>query len=119
MHSGVAGHVGRLRMYTVSKTQGTCRAGTPGDEDAVRKTRAKTIDVAAYLLDRADRYETESPCWVALADAAENILVGEVARAVECGELDGSLYDRLRTMQRCARAVDPSLGVADHERGAK
>ncbi len=71
----------------------------------------KREDVAAYLLDRADQYDTSSPCWSALADAAENILVGEVERAKSSGELDSGLYERLKTMGRAARAVDPSLEV--------
>lgn len=51
-------------------------------------------DVAAYLLDCADQYDTESPCR-ALSDAAENVLAGEVQRALGAGELDQDLYARL------------------------
>lgn len=72
-------------------------------------------DVAAYLLDRADQYETESPCWVALADAARNVMLGEVEAAKDHGELDASLYERLARMKGVARAVDPRAGIDDDE----
>lgn len=52
-------------------------------------------DVAAYLLDRADQYDTESPCWIALAAAAENIMRGEVGNAERNGDFDAALYARV------------------------
>lgn len=55
-------------------------------------------DVAAYLLDRADQYQDHDPCWIALADAAKNILQGAVSEALQHGELDLSLYERLNQM---------------------
>lgn len=70
-----------------------------------------SLDVAAYLLDRADQYVTDSPCWIALADAAFNIVVGEVEAAKDNGDLDDSLYKRLRNARGKARPVDPQLGV--------
>lgn len=45
-------------------------------------------NVAAYLLDRADQYVTESGSWVPLVDAAKAIMNGEVETAVAHGELD-------------------------------
>lgn len=67
--------------------------------------------VAAYLLDRADQYETESPCWIALTDAAHNVTAGEADAACDSGELDASLYERLDRMTGGSRRVDPKLGV--------
>lgn len=72
-------------------------------------------DYAAYLLDRADQYVTDSPCHIALADAARNIMLGEVETAKRVGELDASLYKRLATMSGPARAVEPTAGVGDWE----
>ena len=73
--------------------------------------KLKPADYAAYLLDRADQYETDSACWVALADAAHNIMLGEVEAAKRSGELDVSLYERLSRMVGGASPVDPSSGV--------
>jgi hypothetical protein len=72
-------------------------------------------DVAAYLLDRADQYETESPCWVALSEVAFEVAAGEVEAAKRNGDLDASLYKRLARMTGVARPVDPSAGVEDDE----
>ncbi len=70
------------------------------------------IHTAAYLLDRADQYETDSPCWVALADAAENVMLGEVETAADNGDFDEDLLARVRSMRsRTPRPVDPKLGV--------
>lgn len=55
-------------------------------------------DVAAYLLDRADQYETDSPCWIALADVAQNIMRGEVIAAERNGDFDAALYARVDSM---------------------
>jgi len=68
-------------------------------------------DVAAYLLDRADQYDTDSPCWVALSDAAENVMACEVERAKQSGELDQKLRQRVRRFGGNIHAVEPSLGV--------
>lgn len=76
-----------------------------------RAHKLNAADVAAYLLDRADQYDTDSGCWVALSDAAHNIMLGEVEAAKNNGDLDASLYERLKTMTGLARPVDPRLGV--------
>lgn len=68
-------------------------------------------DVAAYLLDRADQYDTESGCWAALADAAHNVWIGEVEAAKANGDLDAALHKRLRRMTGDAKPVDPQMGV--------
>jgi hypothetical protein len=52
--------------------------------------------VAAYLTDRADQYTTESPCWIALTDAATEVINGEVEEAAHSGELDDDLRARVR-----------------------
>lgn len=60
-------------------------------------TKRQREDVAAYLIDRADQYAAESPCWVALADAAKAVMRGEVEEAVKHGELDDrELRERVR-----------------------
>jgi hypothetical protein len=74
-------------------------------------TKGQREHVAAYLLDRADQYETDSPCWIGLVDAARNIASGEVERAAQCGEIDDDVLSRVRKMRKTAVAVDPSLGV--------
>lgn len=71
----------------------------------------KIKDVAAYLLDRADQYVTDSACWIALSDAAHNIMLGEVEIARRNGDLDRSLYDRLAKIAGRSRPVDPTSGV--------
>lgn len=73
----------------------------------------KTFDVAAYLLDRADQYETESPCWIALADAAANIANGDALASLRAGELDDApLRRRVASMAtRGIKPVIPSAGV--------
>jgi hypothetical protein len=58
--------------------------------------------VAAYLLDRADQYDTSSPCWIALADAAKDILMGDHKQANLEGNLD-DLTDRVRRIARVER----------------
>lgn len=65
-------------------------------------TRRQREDVACYLIDRADQYDTESPCWVALADAAKAVMRGEVEEAVSHGELDDD--DIRRRVRRWAPA---------------
>lgn len=57
------------------------------------------VEVAAYLLDRADQYATESPCWIALADAAEAVVRGEAQVAAEHGEFDEDLLRRVEAMR--------------------
>ena len=59
-------------------------------------------NVAAYLLDRADQYDTESPSWVGLADAAEAVANGEVEAAVANGEFarDDDIKRRVRLMTK-------------------
>lgn len=68
--------------------------------------------VACYLLDRADQYQVDSGCWVALADAAKNIMLGEHRKSFAEGEFDdGDLQRRLRRMAGVVRPVDPKMGV--------
>jgi hypothetical protein len=72
--------------------------------------------VAAYLLDRADQYEADSPCWIALADAAANVINGEHKQAHVENEFDAGLVKRVRSMRgRPPRSVDPWLGVDGEE----
>lgn len=72
-------------------------------------------DVAAYLLDRADQYVTESPCHIALSDAAHNIMLGEVEAAKRNGDLDAELYRRLAGMVGGVKPVEPTAGVDDED----
>jgi hypothetical protein len=70
--------------------------------------------VAAYLLDRADQYDTDSGCWVCLADAAHEIMNGEAEARVKHGELDDpDLLKRVDGFKERPgrRPVDPRLGV--------
>ena len=55
---------------------------------------------AAYLTDRADQYDTKSPCWVALTDEAANVINGEVAAADQNGDLDAELVARVTKWRR-------------------
>ncbi len=55
---------------------------------------------AAYLTDRADQYDTKSPCWVALTDEAEAVINGEVEAADANGDLDDELLARVRKWRR-------------------
>lgn len=66
--------------------------------DLLLTTALKPRDVAAFLLDRADQYDTSSPCWVSLADAAEDVVHGEVAARESRGEFDDDLYARVDTL---------------------
>ena len=68
-------------------------------------------DVAAYLLDRADQHVTDSPCHIALSDAARNIMLGEIEAAKDNGDLDESLYKRLKRMRGPVKSVNPTAGV--------
>ncbi len=78
--------------------------------------RHTTRDIAAYLLDRADQYDTDSPCWIALCDAARNVMQGEIGRAKRENEFDAKLYKRVDSFgPGAARPVDPRLGVDDCE----
>ncbi len=72
--------------------------------------------IAAYLIDRADQYETESPCWVALADTAENVMNGTFADVLGAGELDDLRARVERWKSSAAKTVDPSLGVECREK---
>lgn len=71
--------------------------------------------LAAYLLDRADQYDTDSPCWIALSDAAANVANGEVDLAISHGELeDSALLARVDSMRgKTKRLVDKRLGADD------
>ena len=68
-------------------------------------------DVAAYVLDRADQYHTESGCWVALTDVAHNIMRGEVETAKREGTLDADVYKRVDGFRGDPKPVDPNLGM--------
>jgi hypothetical protein len=75
-------------------------------------TRNERILVAAYLTDRADQYETDSPCWVALTDAASNVVNGEVEASDANGDLDPDLRARVALwIGRPPFDVTPKLGV--------
>lgn len=79
------------------------RALTPesvGEEPGVSLTPVQRELVAAYLTDRADQYDTESPCWIALTDAAEDVINGEVEAAARNGDLDEDLRRRVRKWKR-------------------
>lgn len=59
------------------------------------------LEMAAYLLDRADQYETKSASWIGLVDAATALANGEVHAAIAHGELDDEeLVRRVRAMVR-------------------
>lgn len=60
------------------------------------KYKVNLRTVAAYPLDRADQYETSSPSWIGLADAAKALVNGEFEEAVAHGELeDADLLKRI------------------------
>lgn len=67
--------------------------------------------IAAYLLDRADQYDTESPCWIALAHAAKGVMKGEPLEAERHGEYDADLYRRVDGMRGKAPPVNSRAGV--------
>jgi hypothetical protein len=65
--------------------------------------------LAAYLLDRADQYKTDSPSWIPLAKAAEAVVNGDVESAVNHGELDDdTLLARVDRMLLRAEASTPA-----------
>jgi len=71
----------------------------------------KPWQIAAYLTDRADQYETRSPCWVALTDAVHDIMNGTAADRIGAGEVD-DLRKRVEKWRNSERThIDPSLGV--------
>jgi hypothetical protein len=70
-------------------------AGTSG-KDSVAVTRKQQEDVAMYLMSRADSYETDSPCWVALSDAAHNIVNGAVEKDLDYNGNEPRERDRVR-----------------------
>ena len=59
---------------------------------------------AAYCLDRADQYDTNSGTWPALADAAEGIAKGEASAMLERGETE-DLLARVRKMAGFTRTT--------------
>jgi regulator of protease activity HflC (stomatin/prohibitin superfamily) len=66
--------------------------------------------VAAYLLDRGDQYDTKSPCWIALADAAHAIAEGEFDAARAHGEIDeGDVLARVDKWIQRAKARAAAL----------
>lgn len=88
-----------------------------GPTNALRnRLAAKRRDYAAYLLDRADQYATASPCWIALSDAAHNVMLGEVEAAKASGDLDAGVYKRVDSWRdKKLRKVVPALGAIDGE----
>lgn len=66
---------------------------------AVREERR---NICAFMLDRADQYETRSPGWVVLADVCEAVAEGEAAQAAKHGELD-DVYCRVDSRATRAR----------------
>lgn len=76
-----------------------------------RQVKLAARDVAVYLLDRADQYVTASPCWVALSDAARNIMLGEVEAAKRNGDLTADLYGRVDGFTGVPRPVVPTAGT--------
>lgn len=56
--------------------------------------------VAAYLLDRGDQYDTSNGRWVPLHDAATALMNGEFDEAVAHGELEGA--ELLTRVDACA-----------------
>lgn len=73
------------------------------------------LDVAAYLLDRADQYDDDSGCHIAVSDCAHNVAIGEVTTAKNEGELDERLYGRVARMSGVAKAVVPDSGKLEDD----
>jgi len=100
-----------------------CQAGLKKVPDHIRKhfdnwaREAAIRDCAAYVLDRADQYADGSGCWVALADASHNMMLGEVDAAKKNGDLGDDLMKRVDGFRqrgsRKPKPVDPMLGVDD------
>ena len=75
-------------------------------------TRKQQEDVAIYLMSRADQYENESPCWVALSDAAHNVVNGAVEGDLAYQGDDPEMRKRVRKWrEKPLRKVDPKLGI--------
>ena len=74
-------------------------------------------DVAAFLLDRADQYDTASPSWVGLADAAARVAAGDVEQLVSEGELqEEDLRRRVRSMAKTGAPGAGDLCLCGHAR---
>lgn len=87
------------------------RTDAPLDQRTIRA-------VAAYLLDRADRYDTDSGCWVALSDAAENLMLGEAQVSLIDGHLDADVFSRVDGFARRGakpKPVDPRMGTEEDD----
>lgn len=70
--------------------------------------------IAAYLLDRADQFDTDSACWICLAAAAQEIVNGEAQARIDHGELDDpELLKRVDSFKTRPgrRPVDPRMGA--------
>jgi len=69
--------------------------------------------IAAYLLDRADQYPTDSPLWQPLVDAVDGILSGDAHGAWQRGEFDKELLVRVDKIEevRMSRKKRPKLCV--------
>jgi hypothetical protein len=52
--------------------------------------------VAAFLIDRADQYDTKSSSWIPLADAAHDVMSGDMEQRAREGEFDDALLKRVR-----------------------
>jgi len=76
------------------------------------KTRLTKCDYAAYLLDRADQYDTDSGCWVALADAAHNIMLGEVEDEETYRRLEAYAKEQGVTVKAVVEAAVHDVGRA-------
>jgi hypothetical protein len=64
---------------------------------------------AAYCLDRADQFPTQSPIWVSMADCAEDIAKGKAAEALRTGETE-DLLERVRKLVGFTRATPKPRG---------
>lgn len=93
------------RMQAVVVVEGVVRKAV-----AAARVEERRI-CAAYVLDRADQYETRSPCWHGLADAAHGIMSGEAAAAEAHGEFDEGLYKRVDSFKGKAPKVRPVDGI--------
>lgn len=81
-------------------------------------TQKQREDVAMYLMSRADAYVTDSPCWVALSDAAHNVINGDVEAHHDYNGEDADMRRRVRKWVGTApRSVDPIAGVEVSEKG--
>jgi len=79
-------------------------------------TERQRENVAMYLMSRADQYETDSPCWVALSDAAHNIINGAIDAELAYNGDDLDMRRRVRSWKDCQAAQRPVVSNAGVER---